>query len=356
MATQALNYTQSESRFVAEHFVPVRAYDVPEQLIGVSTWAQSARKLVSIHARHDGPVIIEGEPGTGKGFLARLIHRAGRFQECPFVMLVAGKSSERLANDVLLDLLSPSDTGLGAIGLPGGSTLYLEVSPDSEETFLSDAISYVDEYNRGCASTDLKVRLLIGRATRHSTGNLSLDGSGRLDCETMRIPALRFRTDDIEPLARHFINQYCQQTGKEMRQVSPDAMNALRRYDWPRNVSELKTLVQRTVSQSKPPLVEASLLPAYMSAGCKTEGCVLPSDGIDLAGEVERYEVSLICAALQQCKGRQNAAAQLLRLKPTTLFMKLKRYDIEPAQFRGPTRLRPSSPLSMADDRSEEAD
>jgi two-component system response regulator AtoC len=134
-------------------------------------------------------------------------------------------------------------------------------------------------------------------------------------------------------LAEHFIRERCSQMGKELREISPEAMKVLRRYDWPQNVKELRTLANQLVKQLTPPSIDVSLLPAYLSGMCG-ERRLLPASGLDLDNEVKRVEVDLICAALRQSHGLQNKAAQLLRIKPTTLFMKIRRHGIDVGAFR----------------------
>jgi DNA-binding NtrC family response regulator len=110
-------------------------------------------------------------------------------------------------------------------------------------------------------------------------------------------------------------------------------MKALRAYDWPRNVTELRTLVNQVVRQLSPPSIDVAILPTYL-AGPHVTDRLLPDSGLDLDNEVKRVEVDLICAALRQSRGLQNKAAQLLRIKPTTLFMKIRRHGIDVTAFR----------------------
>src|SRR5262249_20530799 len=151
--------------------------------------------------------------------------------------------------------------------------------------------------------------------------------------EKVEIPPLRERVDDIQALAEYFIRKRCIQLNRELRKITPDAMKVLSNYDWPRNVSELKVLINQLVHQLNPPSIDVSLLPGYMAGQNETDA-ILPAAGVDLDNEVKRIEVDLICAALKRSHGLQNKAAQLLRIKPTTLFMKIRRYGIDVTAFR----------------------
>jgi DNA-binding NtrC family response regulator len=302
-----------------------------QSLIGVSRWTQNARMLVSVHAAHNSPVILEGEPGTGKRLLARLIHRLSSRREGPFVSLGPGSIGDEVARAALFG--SVSDKGIAE--LAAGGTLYLEGFADLSPSLADDIIRFAE---RRCFDREegMSVRVLLGRVVHTGYGQsteTSNAASTALDYDRIQIPALRDRPDDIEALTVHFIRERCEQTGKEPRKISPEAMKVLRDYDWPRNVIELRTLVHQIVKQLSPPSIEVSLLPAYL-AGPYLAKCFLPPSGLDLDNEVKRVEVELICAALRQCRGLQNKAAQLLHIKPTTLFMKIRRHGIDVGAFR----------------------
>lgn len=310
-----------------------------EGLIGGSKWTETARMLVAVHAAHDNAVILEGERGVGKKLLARLIHRFSSRYEGPFVSLTLGSISDEVARAVLFGsarersvCVASGDKGLAE--LAQGGTLYIDGLSDISPS-LTDDIAQLAENNINYEG-ETPVRVLLGRVVQsgfcRSTATDNAASTG-LNYERIQIPPLRERPDDIETLALHFIKEHCEQTGKELRTISPDAMKALRTYDWPRNVTELRTLVNQLVKQLSPPSIDVALLPAYLAGPYGAQG-LLPASGLDLDNEVKHFEVDLICAALRQTRGLQNKAAQLLRIKPTTLFMKIRRHGINVNAFR----------------------
>lgn len=310
---------------------------VGESLIGVSKWTQTARTFVARHSAHNRPIVLEGERGTGKRLLARLIHRFSVHQQGPFVALTLGSNTEDVARAVLFgnarDRSDGGDKGLAE--LAQGGTLYIDGLSEVAASLIDDIAKLADR--EGFKNEDeASVRILLGWGTQsgscRSSANVDARSAG-LDYERIQIPPLRERTDDIEPLAAHFIRDRCVQMRKELRQISPEAMKVLCGYDWPQNVRELRTVVYQLVKQLTPPSIEPSLLPAYL-AGPSEPASLLPVSGLDLDSEVKRVEVDLICAALKQCRGLQNKAAQLLRIKPTTLFMKIRRHGIDVEAFR----------------------
>jgi len=309
-------------------------------MIGVSRWTEAARTLVAAHASHDNTVILEGERGTGKKLLARLIHRCSLRHEGPFVSLTLGSTSDQVARAVLFgsarhqcDDFPVTEKGLTE--LSRGGTLYIDGLSDISPCLADDIVRLAERKGTNYEREE-SVRILIGwgieSGSCRSSASVNSASTG-LDYDRIQIPPLRERPEDIEALAAHFISERCEQTGKEVREISPEAMRVLRRYDWPQNVKELRTLVNQLVKQLTPPSIDVSLLPAYL-ATTSGERRLLPASGLDLDNEVKRVEVDLICAALRQSHGLQNKAAQLLRIKPTTLFMKIRRHGIDVEAFR----------------------
>jgi len=327
MATQPSTYSISSANLMRDRVRFRPPISVSQKIIGVSSWAREARNAVAYHASHKRVVVLEGEPGVGKKFLARLIHDAGDNPSSAFISLRFDSCTERFDQRVFSNLILASRQLKKA-----PATIFLEDPDDVSLTRLSELVADNQK-------TD--VRILVGKTADINSLSPSSDLEG-LNWERIRIPGLRFRSEDVEPLVSHYLNWICELRGKEVRSITAEAINALRHYDWPRNISELKLLVARLVSQSGPPLIDAAMLPKYLARGLESSEA-LPEEGVDLAGEVERLELSLIRAALRQCHGRQNAAAQLLRIKPTTLFMKLKRYNIEVEEFKTASSAKPST-------------
>jgi len=313
---------------------------VGQSLVGVSKWTETARKLVATHAAHDNTVILEGEHGTGKKFIARLIHRFSPRRDGPFVSLMLESTSDELARSMLFGgagersaRIASGEKGFADLAQEG--TLYIE-GLSSLPPALTEDIVRLAERRRVNSEGERQLRILLGRVVPSRSGRptQAIDAEGvDLDYERIQIPPLRERPDDIEALASHFIRVRCEQAGKELRRISPEAVMALRAYDWPRNVSELRALVHQLVKQLSPPSIDVALLPAYLAGPYRAQR-LLPASGLDLDSEVKRIEVDLICAALKQSHGLQNKAARLLRIKPTTLFMKIRRHGIDVEAFR----------------------
>lgn len=329
-----------ETPFAIETLAGDPSQLIEERLVGVSGWAEAARRLVAIHANHDNTVNLEGEPGTGKRFIAALIHQCSSRRDGPFVSLSLGSASEDLACSVLFgssQKSSPDDLvdGRGLMELAREGTVYVEglLNPT---TSLAGHIVNLLRQSRFNNRSESQARILIGWEIQPCSYRSTIPNdlrNGR-DFESISIPPLRERLDDVEALAMHFVNQRCQETQRELRAVSPETLDALRSYDWPRNVLELKTLIRALVNQTRPPVIEVSLVPAYVRDRIDCDAGVFPASGLDLGDEIRRHEIDLICAALKHSRGLQAKAARLLHTKATTLFMKIQRYGIDVEAFR----------------------
>jgi DNA-binding NtrC family response regulator len=309
-------------------------------LIGISLWADQARAAVASHAAHDNAVVVEGPAGAGKKFLARLIHNSSARFEQPFVAFSCHQVSPQSAESALFgSVRGPDHIQTGLVRALGAGTLYINgvssFTPSLKAKMArliecreftpseSDRVEYAD------------VRVIIGS---NGPAEPALD---RSDSQMLRIairdklaiPSLNKRAADIEPLANHFVAEVCRQLNKEQRDISDETIGYLTRHDWPGNVSELKRVIYEMIRRSKPITLNVSLLPAHVvrATGSKRSIC---GSGIDLTNEVEQFEIALLSEALRQSHGVQNRAAQLLNIKPTTLNMKIMRYNIDVSQFK----------------------
>jgi DNA-binding NtrC family response regulator len=313
---------------------------IEKRLIGISAWAESARRLVAIHANHDNTVNLAGEPGTGKAFLAALIHQCSARREGPFVSLSFGSTSAEFACSVLFgssQTRSGEELGdeKGLIELAREGTLYLEGLSDPTSSLVDHILNLIRQA-RFSNSSEGRPRILVGWEIKPGSYRSTIPGELRnsRDFASITIPPLRERPDDIEALTVHFVKQRCMETQKELRAVSPETLNALRSYDWPQNVHELKTLVASMLNQTRPPLIDVSLVPAYVRNRIDCDTALFPASGLYLGDEIKRREIELICAALKHSRGLQAKAARLLHTKATTLFMKIQRYGIDVEVFR----------------------
>jgi DNA-binding NtrC family response regulator len=306
-----------DEREAAEH--------VKQRLVGVSRWALAAPALVVAHARHANPLVVEGEPGAGKEFFARLVHDCGARAGRPFVVVAADSLHESVLQAILFEAPGSLPAATRALQREyaeqaRGGTLYIaDVAPLSPELHgrIARFIAHPElEHSRRHSLQGRHVRVVFGASAPVAAG-------------AIRVPPLRERVEDVGLLAEHFATQLCHRLGKEPRVLSPGAVATMRAHPWPGNVGELKRVVELMVRRSGPPTLDVSALPLSGLNAVETL-----QEGINLHDEVQRYEKSLLFAALERCGGVQTRAAQLLGLKISTLNSKLSNYRIDASAFK----------------------
>ena len=306
-------------------------HSLSEQLIGASAWAEAARAAVEQFAGHDRPVLLEGEQGTGKRLLARLIHDRSARGNRVFVGLSLQQGTAELFEKVFYGMGGDSVQS-GLVESVRGGTLYLNVVPPLTPSLQASVTRLIaSQAGLGMGGT----RIILGVTKVLHAGDAAsplADACGIRDI--FRALPLRERVSDIEPLSRHFVKEFCRQSGREMREIDATALAKLLSHEWTGNVGELKAAMHQMVEKSGPPRIEASLFPSRMVNVFTMKECSIPEAGIDLSKEVRQFEQSLLCAALKQSRGVQLKAAQLLNIKPTTLNMKLSRYGIDVSWFK----------------------
>ena len=150
------------------------------------------------------------------------------------------------------------------------------------------------------------------------------------------LPPLRDRKDDIPLLVQHFIEKYGEENRKPDLELVPDALDILMSYDWPGNVRELENVIERAVVLSTGRRIGPDLLPDHIGRPTifQMPRFVVPPEGISFKDVITDFEKRLIESTLEAAGGVQKRAAELLRIKPTTLNEMIKRYDIRPRRKR----------------------
>ncbi|MEW6364727.1 MAG: sigma-54 dependent transcriptional regulator [Acidobacteriota bacterium] len=286
-------------------------------------------------------VLVEGESGTGKELVARAIHHHSQRASFPFVTVNSGSLPSDLLESNLFGHLRGSFTGAVANkkGLfevaDRGSIFFDEISNISLETQakLLRVIQEREFMRLGGVET-IKVDVRIIAATNVDlkrvvdAGRFREDLYYRLNVIKIDMPPLRDRAEDIPLLAQHFMEKYCRENEKPIMELSESALQLLLDYDWPGNVRELENVIERAVVLSRGEYIDESLFPDSLQP-VQRNGVFTPSEDLPFRDRVLDYEKNLILDALAKAGGVQKKAAQLLKIKPTTLNEMIKRFGIE---------------------------
>jgi two-component system response regulator PilR (NtrC family) len=158
----------------------------------------------------------------------------------------------------------------------------------------------------------------------------------RLHVISIQLPPLRDRRDDVPLLVHHFLEKYGEENRKTGLELTPDALDLLAEYDWPGNVRELENVIERAVVLTGGPRIGIELIPDHVrrTPSFAAPEFVVPPEGISFKDVITNFEKRLIESTLETAGGVQKRAAELLRIKPTTLNEMIKRYEIRPRRKR----------------------
>jgi len=292
-------------------------------LVGDSAPMRDVCNLIRLITRKTATVLVEGEPGTGKELVARVIHANSPRKDQPLVTIrcsaipphlfreeFSGRLAEARRGTLLLDKVS---------SLPIGLQIELLRALEDRELERNGGPVVV----RIIATSGTDLAAAVGR------GEFRSDLYGRLNVIPIRIPPLRQRRDDIPQLVAHFVQRYCAERALAPRQVSHDALYGLLDYDWPGNVRQLEHAVETAVALAADrPVLETRdfpLIAGRPGSDWERNGIVIPEGGIHFNTVISELEKRLILQSLKTARGNKKKAAELLHLKRTTFVEKLRK-------------------------------
>jgi DNA-binding NtrC family response regulator len=290
-----------------------------------------ARDVASLRST----VLIRGESGTGKELIARAIHYSGDRASKPFITVSCAALTETLLESELFGYEKGAFTGAngqtrGKFELAEGGTILLDEIGDVSPKLQADLLRVLQErcFYRVGGSQEVRVDTRVIAATNKDLaeevrqGRFRDDLFYRLNVIEIRIPPLRERREDVPLLAAHFVERLAHELGKEVGGISEEGLKLLMDYDWPGNVRELENVVERAIVTSRGSLLtEADF--GWLTNGASRGNWQVPGD-ISLA-ELERRA---IIATLERTHGNVKEAAASLGVDRSTLYDKLKRYEI----------------------------
>jgi len=302
-------------------------------VIGRSAAMVAVRDFVERAARFDSTVFVQGEPGTGREFIARSIHLLSERAEEPFVSFRCVAADAEFVEKNLFgseDGSGGSHTGL--IEHAGQGTLFLDEvvrMPDHVQGALFQAIEE-GEFRPvgGGRRVPFQARLMVSSSTDLNqalqNGRFRRDLFYRLHVLPIHLSPLRNRTDDIPLLFEHFMNKLATR-GVEPKALTPDAQAQMISYNWPGNVHELENCVERAAVMATGPEIGPDDLPAEVRRTWSPEA---PNQSV-IGCRLCDYEHAAVLNALRISDGNKRKAARILEISIATLYKKLKDYNIE---------------------------
>ena len=312
-------------------------------IIGKSPRMKQVFDLIIQAAPSRSTILITGESGTGKELVARAIHSNSARSDKSFVTVNSGNLPPDLLESTLFGHVKGAFTGAvypkkGLFDLADkGSIFFDEIGNIPLETQAKLLrVMQEREFMRLGGMETIRVDVRIIAATNVDLkrevedGHFREDLFYRLHVIAIHLPALRERKDDIPLLVQHFLEKYGEENARPNLEFAPEALDLLMDYDWPGNVRELENVIERATVLCQGNRIGPDLIPEQVrrSPNYQTPHIVMPVEGVSLKEVTAAYERQWIESALEAAGGVQKRAAELLRIKPTTLNEMIKRYDI----------------------------
>jgi len=307
-------------------------------LIGMSPRMDRVYKMIEKVSQRDHPVLVLGESGTGKELVARSIHYQGPRKDKPFVPVECSALVPTLVESELFGYTKGAFTGAmqakqGLMESANGGTLFLdEIGEMSLEMQAKLLRALQQKEIKPVGSTERRpINVRIVAATNRDldlatkNGGFRQDLFFRLNVVQIKLPPLRERKGDIALLVASFLEKFSGES-ENVRELTEDAMRRLMAYDWPGNVRELENAIERAVALGSGPLVSVHDLPSNLQYPTTDR-----APGKEELLPLEELERRAILSTLRQTGGDKQAAARALGIGKTTLYRKLKQYQIERA-------------------------
>jgi len=311
-------------------------------IIGRSPSIVKVFELIKRVAELNVNILITGESGTGKELVARAIHYSGTRHERPFVPVNCGAIPETLMESELFGYKKGAFTGAardkrGLFEEANGGTIFLDEIGDLPLHLQVKLLRVLEEKKiralGGTEATNVDVRVIAATNKKIedevTNGRFREDLFYRLNVIKIALPPLRERKIDVSPLAIHFINKYSLEMGKDIRGISPKALEILENYHYPGNVRELENIIARCVALESSNVIRQEALPQLITGRdyLDLDTSFASNSSLDtLLGDVEK---KMIEKALRTTNGNKTEAARLLGITLRSLRYRLAKHELD---------------------------
>ncbi len=286
-------------------------------------------------AATDATVLLLGETGTGKEVFAQAIHSAGSRANKPFVAINCSAFSKDLLESEMFGHKAGAFTGAikdkkGLLEEANSGTIFLdeigEMSLELQAKLLRvlETGEFIKVGESKTSKTNVRIIAVTHRdlLSEITAGHFRQDLYYRLSVFQIKLPALRERVADIEPLAQHFAALFAAKTNKKPPHLSPNFTEALKRHHWPGNIRELKNVMERSVILATGNELTTDLLPFEIQQQLSNEGSALSAFSLQA---VEKLQIQKV---LNYTGGNKTEAAKLLGIGSATLYRKIEEYKL----------------------------
>jgi len=317
-------------------------------IIGQNEKMVEISNLIQKVAKSEATVLLQGESGTGKELFARAIHSLSLRKDRPYIAINCAAIPHELLENELFGSEKGAFTGahtrkMGKFEIANSGTVFLDEIGDMDITLQAKLLRVLQQRNferlGGTKPIDVDVRVIAATNMdlneQIKAKRFREDLYYRLSVFPITIPPLRERRDDVRRLTEYFIEKYCREMKKVTKSLSKDGISLLEKYHWPGNVRELENTIERAVILAEGKKITPDHLAIRLQRTDEIqlrEGAGLKEIGAHAQMQAEK---GTIVRVLKQVRGNKRKCAQILKIDYTTLFDKIKKYDIEKAMHEG---------------------
>lgn len=307
--------------------------------VGKSRAMHALREQVQQVAPHETPVLIVGEPGTGREAFARYMHSLSPRVAGPFVQLVAIGVSDEGAEIALHGAEDASGVHAGVFEQAAGGVLFIngiEDLPMKAQGLLVAALE-TNSFTRVGSATpvQLNIRIIASATSRflnaENMASVRMDLLSRLNVITLNVPPLREYAQDVPDLLRHYVDRLVDEQHLPFRRFGVAAQNRLRNYPWPGNVRELKNLVQRLLILGGEEEIKLDEIERELAAHAPANEPLVKQDllALPLREAREHFERAYLQQQLILCNGKVGQLAKRVGMERTHLYRKLRSLGVD---------------------------
>lgn len=309
-------------------------------ILGNGDSIRQAIKIASISANTNTTILLQGESGTGKEMFAQAIHNESDRRDYPFVFLNCGAIPRELVASELFGYIEGAFTGAKRGGHPGkfeladGGTIFLDEIGDMPLDAQVSLLRVLEERQvvrvGGHDVIPIDVRVIAATNKELSEevelGNFRRDLFYRINVMTINTPSLRERKEDIKIFIDYFLDKFSRSIGKNIKGVGQSFYKGMVNYNWPGNVRELQNVIQTVVNVvENNSVLTYKNIPSYIKPKELTDDSNSKSRLLTL----DEIEKSAIIKTIQELNGNIAAAAKILGIGRSTMYRKMKKYNIE---------------------------
>ena len=303
--------------------------------VGRSGLMQALRDKVKQYARHDGPVLVSGEPGTGRTAFARYLHALSGRADGPLISVTAASLTE----ENLLGREEDGEVHMGAFEKASQGTLIIDELTDLDMNAQRILFSVLEDgsFTRkgGRSPVPLDARIVASVRADYDdklrSGELRRDLIANLGVLTLRVPPLREYSEDVPELLTYYVDKLVDSEGLGFRRFSVAAQNRLRNYPWPDNVRELKNLVRRLLMSESDEDISLAEVEAEISSTASEDEPLVKQDllALPLREAREQFERAYLQQQLVLCDGKVGQLAKRVGMERTHLYRKLRSLGVD---------------------------